>query len=226
VKERHFEPFFTTKEPGKGTGLGLAIVQGVVRESGGHIQVDSEPGRGTRFEVFWPEAPADALAARPAQPGPAGQVRLEGTPVVLVIEDEASVRAGARRILEQAGCQVLEAGNGQEALALVARTERLDLVLSDVVMPRLGGKSFAARLAQLRPRVPVLFMSGYTADPDLLDGLPNAYPHLVPKPFTPQVLQHLVLEALGRVPAGTEDPEGSGGVGSEGVKELGSTAAP
>jgi CheY-like chemotaxis protein len=164
TKAQIFEPFFTTKAPGQGTGLGLAMVYGFVKQSGGHVEVFSTPGRGTTFNVFLPVATprrTDAAGGeRPREGTPAG------TETVLVVEDETSVRAFVRAVLESSGYTVLDARSGEEALArAAAHPGPLDLVLTDVVMPQLGGRQLADLLKGSRPGIRVLFMSGYTNQP-------------------------------------------------------------
>jgi len=149
VKAHLFEPFFTTKEAGKGTGLGLATVYGIVRQSGGHVEVYSEVGKGTTFKVYLPW-----LDARGAQNRAASAVRElpKGTETLLLAEDEDGVRALARRVLEECGYTVLEAENGEDALKVAgAHAGPVHLLVTDVVMPGLGGRALAERLAVARP---------------------------------------------------------------------------
>jgi PAS domain S-box-containing protein len=192
---RIFEPFFTTKEQGKGTGLGLATVYGIVKQSGGYLWVESEPGRGSTFRVYLPRATGRAGLRTPSISVPA--VRGDDSRSVLLVEDEEAVRAMAGRALRHAGFAVLEARHGRDALAVCARADvTVDLVITDVVMPEMGGRELARRLARLRPGVPLLFVSGYP-DGHLLDGgaLPDGVP-LLDKPFTPQALVARVREVL------------------------------
>ncbi len=187
-----FEPFFTTKETGKGTGLGLAIVLGVVEQSGGAIRCQSELGRGTTFRIFLP-AVAEAVdkgAGRGLAKAPTG------CETVLMVEDEDMVRRLARTILEASGYQVLEARNGREGLALCeVHPGPIDLLVTDVVMPELGGRELAESALKLRPGMKVMFMSGHTQDVVLKEGVEKGTAFLQ-KPFTPAELAHKVRDAL------------------------------
>jgi CheY-like chemotaxis protein len=191
---RAFEPFFTTKEPGRGTGLGLSTVYGIVKQSGGAITVDSEAGTGTTFCVYLPVA--GEFESRPSG------VTERRTPVpadetILLVEDEDSVRRLSRRVLESQGYTVLEAINGEDALRIAADYGGvIDLLLSDVVMPELGGRLLAERLTASRPETEVLFISGYTDDEILRRGLLERGQHLLQKPFTATALAHEVRSVL------------------------------
>ncbi|MBX6365196.1 MAG: PAS domain S-box protein [Gemmatimonadetes bacterium] len=187
-----FEPFYTTKERGKGTGLGLATVYGVVKQSGGYIYAHSEPGRGASFRIYLPRVDG------PVEPEPneGGEVVRGGGEIVLVAEDEPAVRSLARRILERAGYRVLEAEDGEDALAVAeAHAGPIDLLLTDVVMPRMGGRTLAERLARARPGVRILFMSGYSEELVSARG-PARYSPLLEKPFTPEALASRVRLTL------------------------------
>jgi CheY-like chemotaxis protein len=194
TRGRVFEPFFTTKAVGKGTGLGLATVYGIVKQSGGYITVTSEPAHGSIFKVYLPrvEAATAAPAVRSAQEDPQG-----GTETVLVAEDEAAVRNLARRALQRFGYRVLVAGNGQEALALArASQESIHLLLTDVVMPEMGGRQLAEHLARERPTTRVLFTSGYTDAAVLQPQGSGRVSAFLPKPYTPVQLARKVREVL------------------------------
>jgi two-component system cell cycle sensor histidine kinase/response regulator CckA len=188
---RAFEPFFTTKEQGRGTGLGLASVYGIVEQCGGTIDVRSAPGAGTRCDVMLPMAAEPPSLAR-GDSGPQEAAAPGGT--ILVVEDEPAVRKLAVRILERDGYTVLAAENGVRALdELHARAGLPDLVLTDLVMPEMGGRELARRLRDRHPGLPVLFMSGYD---DELGADTDGEPGLLAKPFTPVSLSHQVAELL------------------------------
>ena len=172
TQARIFEPFFTTKEPGKGTGLGLSMVHGVVRQHGGEIRVRSVVGGGTTFEIYLPqvEAAPDASGAQEAGARPAA-----GHETILVVEDEEDVRALAREVLERQGYKVIEAADGAQALGICETSgDLIDGILTDVVMPRMGGRELVDRVRATRPAMPVLYMSGYTEDAILRHGVRDA----------------------------------------------------
>jgi two-component system cell cycle sensor histidine kinase/response regulator CckA len=195
VLPRIFEPFFTTKGPGEGTGLGLSTVYGIVRQSNGHIAVYSELGRGTTFRVYLPrifEAPA------PVEVKPAAAPR-RGTETVLLVEDEPELRKLTRTILASAGYKVLEAANGGAALlACEQATPEIALMLTDVVMPGMSGPDLAARLAPLRPKMRVLYMSGYTDRAAIASKALGSGLDYIQKPFTPSALVARVRAILDR----------------------------
>ncbi len=195
VLQRAFEPFFTTKPAGKGTGLGLATVYGVVKQSGGEIFLDSAPGAGTTVEIYLPalEAPAEA---QPPSAAPHEAPPNEG--LILVVEDDAAVRALTREMLEASGYAVVEAEDARAALELVERCgARLRCVLTDVVMPGMSGVDFAQALAARRPELPVLFMSGYPRGVFDERGIaPVVEGRLLAKPFTARALAQAVGELL------------------------------
>jgi PAS domain S-box-containing protein len=190
---RAFEPFFTTKPMGEGTGLGLATVYGIVKQSGGYIWVYSEPGQGTTFKIYLP-----AVGGMPTERGrhDSMPVALDGE-AVLVVEDEADVRRIIGRLLREQGYRVLEAPHGREALAIAGDpTNRIDLIIADVVMPGLGGRELAARLAERRPEVPILFTSGYTGHDVVERGLIERDWPFLAKPVAPDALARKVRELL------------------------------
>jgi CheY-like chemotaxis protein len=194
VRARVFEPFFTTKGIGEGTGLGLAMVYGFITQAGGTVTVESEPGAGATFHVYLP-----ALRdAGPVEGEPAGaSTEARGTETVLIVEDEEAVRALAARSLAKAGYTVLEASNGSEALTILARRgEEIELLVTDVVMPGLGGQELAQRVWESSPGLPVLFMSGYSPDDVVRRGLLHRGAAFLQKPFSPDRLAAQVREVL------------------------------
>jgi PAS domain S-box-containing protein len=196
TRARVFEPFFTTKELGKGTGLGLATVYGIVKQTGGWIWVDSEPGQGAVFRVYLPRCDA-AGAAVPSERRPEPAELPRGEETVLLVEDEPMVRDLMRDTLEGQGYRVLIAGSGEEALAAAtAHGGSLDLLVTDVVMPRMRGTDLAARLVPDHPRLRVLFMSGYADDAGLRHGVRDGQAAFLQKPFTRPALALKVREVL------------------------------
>jgi CheY-like chemotaxis protein len=197
VQARAFEPFFTTKAVGKGTGLGLATCYGIVEQHGGHIWIDSEVGQGTAVKIYLPRVPepavpASALADAPELP--------RGSETVLVVEDQADVRALLTQALRGQGYTVLEAANGVEAIQVAEAyaPALIDLLVTDVVMPRMGGKEVAATITARDPHVKVLFMSGYTHGAIVENGQLEQGIAFLHKPFTPTALIRKVREVLDR----------------------------
>jgi two-component system cell cycle sensor histidine kinase/response regulator CckA len=194
VKARMFEAFFTTKPKGKGTGLGLATCHTIMQQCGGCIEVQTEVGQGTTFRVYFPriDQPLD-VAARP-QTGPAPR----GTETLLVVEDEPSLRHLARSVLEAQGYQILSASNGQDALHTVRdhKGPPIRLVITDVVMPLMGGKVMAEWLRTTNPDLKILFTSGYTDDVNTLQGAAQSGVEFLSKPYTPAILCRKVREML------------------------------
>src|SRR6202142_3939245 len=194
VRKHVFEPFFTTKKSGAGTGLGLSTVHGIVTQAGGWVWVDSKPGGGATFKMLLPRSQGAPRAERVVRPAPAG---LRGSETVLVVEDQEAVRRLARTALESYGYAVLEAANGQDALLMIERhTGRIDLLLSDVVMPGMTGPELAVRLRTSWPEIKVLCMSGYTAEAPSVWGMEGSSVAFIPKPFTPDALATKVREVL------------------------------
>jgi PAS domain S-box-containing protein len=196
TKRRLFEPFFTTKERGKGTGLGLATVYGIVKQSGGSIWVYSELGHGTTFKVYLPVADEAPQAAAPAEPAPRP---LRGSETILLVEDEPAVRQLTRVLLERAGYRVIAAGNAQEAVEqFLSADAKIDLVITDVVMPGASGPALLKYLTERRPNLKVLFMSGYADDAVPALGRLDKDAVFLQKPFTGERLIKKVHEALRR----------------------------
>jgi CheY-like chemotaxis protein len=212
TSERVFEPFFTTKARGKGTGLGLSTVYGIVAQSGGAIRIRSAPGQGTTFTLYFPRAEGRGEAIPALGSPPPAAPPWQGRPAeVLVVEDDDTIRSIARRALESAGYGVLDSPDPVAALEMARDLRRqVDLLLSDVVLPRMSGVELAEKLRALRPGLRVLFISGYTgshlAD---RDALPVGV-HFLPKPFAPGDLLQRAAEALagpsGVVPAPARAP--------------------
>jgi PAS domain S-box-containing protein len=198
TKARIFEPFFTTKSQGRGTGLGLATVYGVVKQSGGYVWVYSEFGHGTTFKVYLPlvQAPAEKTA-----PEKTVQGHEPGTETILFVEDEQSVRELVSEYLSARGYRVLDASDGQQALEIAAtHSGKIQLLITDVVMPRLSGRELAARLAATRPDLKVLYISGYTDDSVFRHGVLQGGMDFMQKPFNLKALAAKIREVLERVP--------------------------
>jgi two-component system cell cycle sensor histidine kinase/response regulator CckA len=196
IMDKIYEPFFTTKPPGQGTGLGLASTYAIVKEAGGHIWVYSEPGQGTTFKVYFPWERASK--ASPSPSSTPSELRMLGT--ALLVEDDARVRRAVRRMLERIGFDVMEAPDGEAGLGVAAGHEGpIDVVVTDLMMPRLGGGAFARRLALSRPSVPVVFMSGYTDDAAFRRGLLESEYTFVQKPFTREHLEAAIARVTRKV---------------------------
>jgi two-component system, cell cycle sensor histidine kinase and response regulator CckA len=194
TRERIFEPFFSTKDRGRATGLGLSTVYGIVMQSQGHIAVHSEPGRGSAFEIYLPRVQehGDGRHERAASRTPPARGE-----TVLLVEDEELVRVAARRILEKHGYAVLEAHHGPDALELCARHEApIDLMITDVVMPRMNGRDLAVQMKQLRPTMKVIYVSGYADNAIARDGSLPPGSVYIQKPFSPDTLLRKVREQL------------------------------
>jgi two-component system cell cycle sensor histidine kinase/response regulator CckA len=216
IFEKIFDPFFTTKEVGKGTGLGLSMVYGIVKQSGGYIYPESEVGRGTSFRMFLPRHIPEVLpvAVAPALDAPAGDgvARIEAAPVVvsaepldltgksavvLLVEDEEAVRRGGKRMLETRGYTVHEAGSGTEALDIMDELEgKVDIVVSDVVMPEMDGPTLLTELRKTYPDLKFIFVSGYAEDAFARNLSADAKFGFLPKPFSLKQLAVAVREML------------------------------
>src|SRR6266446_1400166 len=195
VKAHLFEPFFTTKEEGRGSGLGLATSYGIVRQSGGHIRVESESGKGTAVHVYLPKVPPPPA---PSYKKPSAKKLPRGTETILVLEDDISVRHISVRVLRNLGYQVIEAANGDDAQSLIGEnsSRQIHLLLTDMVMPQMSGRSFANWLRKASPRTKVVFVSGYLEEMRQSgDKIDNGM-FFLPKPFDPEQLAAKVREAL------------------------------
>jgi two-component system, cell cycle sensor histidine kinase and response regulator CckA len=192
---RIFEPFFTTKSADRGTGLGLSTVHGIVTQSGGAIRVQSEPGRGTRFEIILPRASDEVDPPRKTR---ARRAPGRGSEVVLVVDDDAVLRGLVSEILQTQGYAVIQAGDGESAWKILEEgRQEIHAVVTDVVMPRLSGRALAERILAARPDLTILFMSGYLGENiEALRSLLGPKVGFVQKPFDPEILLAKLREAL------------------------------
>ena len=194
VSERIFEPFYTTKESGKGTGLGLSVVYGIVKQSGGNIWVYSEPGQGTTFKIYLPRVDEETTALSPQNKADSLP---KGGETVLLVEDEPSVRRLAARVIRDQGYTLLEAANGEEALNVAQEYDGpIHLLLTDVIMPQMGGKELAEKLKTVRSKMKALFISGYTDEAIVRHGVLKPGTNFLQKPFSPTTLAQKVREVL------------------------------
>jgi two-component system cell cycle sensor histidine kinase/response regulator CckA len=193
TQARIFEPFFTTKEPGKGTGLGLSTVYGIVKQSDGNIWVYSEVGKGTTFKVYLPCIDEDADAPSSAL----DELKLDGAETILLVEDEEDVRELSEEILRDMGYKVLVAANGHQAAGICEQYENaIDLLITDVVMPRMSGPELSRRVCKVRPSMKVLFLSGYTNASVMHNEVLDADCHFLQKPFTAESLGGMIRQIL------------------------------
>jgi CheY-like chemotaxis protein len=195
TKARIFEPFFTTKEKGKGTGLGLSMVYGIVKQSNGYIDVSSDLGIGTTFDIYLPKVDQ---AVDSSTTGLANAT-LQGNETILVVEDDSSLRALAVHMLDSCGYTVLEASSGAEALKVSLQKEvHIDLLLTDVVMPGMSGRVLAEQILAQSPHIVVLYVSGYTGQTVGAHGVLAEGSYFLPKPFTREALVRKIREVLDR----------------------------
>jgi CheY-like chemotaxis protein len=194
TQSRIFEPFFTTKEKGKGTGLGLSTVYGIVKQSNGYVYPESKMGSGTTFYIYLPRVEDSAENISPAK---STAQENTGSETVLLVEDEESVRELVRETLRMRGYKVLEAENGEAGLRVAeSRKERIDILITDVMMPGMGGRELARELSAQRPEMKVLFLSGYTEEAVLNQGPLGLSTAFLQKPFTLQNLAKKVRDVL------------------------------
>jgi two-component system, cell cycle sensor histidine kinase and response regulator CckA len=193
LQEQIFEPFFTTKELGKGTGLGLATVYGIVKQSGGYVWVDSEPGRGACFTMYLPRVKRTIAPDMPTK----AEARPRGTETLLVAEDEEGLREAVCDYLSSLGYTVLVAGSGKEALSVASQHEEIGLLVTDVVMPGMSGRELSQMLASLRPEMKTIYMSGYTDDAVFRHGIQELGATFLQKPFSLGTLARKVRDMLG-----------------------------
>jgi CheY-like chemotaxis protein len=205
IKARVFEPFFSTKGIGQGAGLGLATCYGIIKQSGGHIEVCSEPGQGTTFKIYLPRAQGQTQVSSPLRAPPDLP---RGTETILLVEDDPALLEMAAEFLRRLGYEVLPAADGANALSLAGQRGKkpLDLLFTDVVMPQLNGKELAERVLALYPRTKVLFTSAYTENAIIHQEVLSSGTALLQKPFTPSELAHKVREVLASKTVETAKP--------------------
>jgi CheY-like chemotaxis protein len=200
VKQHLFEPFFTTKDQGHGSGLGLATSYGIVRQSGGHIYVESKLGRGTTVKIFLPRVPAPAP---PSYKKPGAKKLSKGSETILVLEDDIGVRHLSVRVLRSLGYEVLEAASGDDAKQLIGRRgdKKIDLLLTDMVMPQMSGRRFADWMNKTSPGTKVVFISGYLQESLHPGDRRDQEMFFLPKPFDSEQLAAKIREALDQAPS-------------------------
>jgi two-component system cell cycle sensor histidine kinase/response regulator CckA len=209
IQQHIFEPFFSTKAKEKGTGLGLSTVYGIVKQSGGYLDVESEPGRGTTFTVFLPVASAGAIDDQPYGVEAQASTGAGGAETVLLAEDELPLRRLVSRILRQAGYTVLETSDPADALRVAGESpDTIHALITDMVMPDMGGMELARRTAELRPDIRTLFMSGYAAEIELVQNSLRAGTAFLEKPFTSDQLLQRLRETLDAVMSPEDSPRG------------------
>ncbi len=197
IQSKIFDPFFTTKPVGQGTGLGLATVYGIVKQSGGFITVESELGKGTSFRIYLPRRKVEAADVAPIEAVPAPARDVTGQDTILLVEDEEAVRSFAARALRMRGYNVLEAGGGEEALEIVKNdANKIDLIITDVVMPNMDGPTMVRHVKVLKPDLAVIFMSGYAEEAFRRSDQSSEDIHFLPKPFGLKQLAAKVKEVL------------------------------
>jgi PAS domain S-box-containing protein len=202
IQSKIFDPFFTTKPVGQGTGLGLATVYGIVKQTGGFITVDSDVGKGTRFNIYLPRLKLDAAATIVAEAAPVMARDVTGQDTILLVEDEEAVRSFAARALRMRGYHVLEAGGGEEALEIVQNSGNvIHLIITDVVMPNMDGPTMVRAVKAMKPDLPVIFMSGYAEEAFRRNDQSSEDIHFLPKPFGLKQLAAKVKEVLSGQPA-------------------------
>jgi CheY-like chemotaxis protein len=194
TRSKIFEPFFTTKGKGRGTGLGMAVVSAAVERHAGFLELESEPGKGTTFSLFFPlaEEPPDDTA----MPTPSSLPMSPGRETVLVVDDDEGSRKMLTRYLQKHGYTLLTASDGQQALEILARTDKVDLIVSDSVMPRLSGRELLDAVSKQRPDMPFLFCSGFPAGAISADVLESPHRALLVKPFSEEALLDKVRQLL------------------------------